>query len=320
MPITTTLRHITFETGDVQTTSQEQVSGSTIEHLTPLLEQALASANRTEITRTKFWFTASDSGDLLRAAIGHAHAGDAVLFELTVRPPESDGQPATLQVSRAGAFEAVTSGALDPEEQETVVYPAAFLERCIAWTWLELREFATRDKTDPIDPVDALRSVPTAGTMTHTIADDATGQPLVVFLVRVERHWPNVIPEDPAIDLLSTLFRVGNVFLIPVVAKIGPTSYETWINICSDDNRGFQTLELLAKQDHLVFNLYHDTPSEPMRTIRTHNSLAHNMAEMLPVLENVPQWSMQAFDAAREKLHPQYPNTQAIPNHGAELQ
>ena len=66
--------------------------------------------------------------------------------------------------------------------------------------------------------------------------------------------------------------------------------------------------------------LYHDTPSDPLRTIRTHNSLAHNMAEMLPVLENVPQWSMQAFDAAREKLHPQYPNTQAIPNHGAELQ
>ena len=46
MPITTTLRHITFETGDVQTTSQEQVSESTIEHLTPLVEQALASANR----------------------------------------------------------------------------------------------------------------------------------------------------------------------------------------------------------------------------------------------------------------------------------
>ena len=246
MPLAATLRHITVETGDEQVTPQGYVTDATIRSLTPLLERALGGEDQVPLAPTEFWFRAREAGDLLRAAIGHSSAGDAVLIEMTVRPPEEQDGPAILQESVGGAFEAIASGALDPARQREVARVGGELERYIVWAWLELRGFASRADDDQVSPVEALMSIASGG-MIYTITEDEAEQPLVAFLIRDEPHQLATIPPDPEMLLQITIFRVDGILLVPLVAHLGDSWYETWINAWADD---YQDLEVLVINDN----------------------------------------------------------------------
>ena len=318
IPLATTIRHIFVETGNVGITGQTEVPGDTVEYLTPYLELALYTSNPVDVDDSGFWIRARETEDLLRVSIGHRDIGADTISEMTVRPPQQDDEPATLQISLAAVEDAIANKAFDPDRDEDIIDAVADLEMCIAWTWLELRGFASRDEEELFNPVEALMSMDTGG-MVCTVSENAGEQPQLVFLIRDDPAQLATIPEDPPILVQVTLFNVDDVLLVPLVVNLGDNWYGTGFIAWAGENQGLEALELLARDDHLLFYLYDGTSLEPIRVIQFDNSLTDGAADILRAFENTPNWSMEAFDAAQEKLFERFPNPQAIFEHGSDL-
>ena len=220
MPLATTMRHIFVETGDVDVTEQVEVSADTVEYLIPYLEMALYTGNPVDLEDSGFWFRARETGDLLRASIGHRDIGADTLAEISVRPPQKDGEPATLQVSLAVVGDAIGNGAFDPDLDADIIEAAADLEMCISWTWLELRGFARREEEDLVNLVEVLMESE-AGGMIYAIVESPEEQPQLVFLIRDDPAQLATIPEDPPILAQVTLFNVDDVLLVPMAVNLG---------------------------------------------------------------------------------------------------
>ena len=102
------------------------------------------------------------------------------------------------------------------------------------------------------------------------------------------QNTPEAVHElapDPHILAQTRLFKVGDVYLVPLVARVGDTWYESWINPFADQGQGLVELEILAAQDRIVFLIYDGTSLNPAHTIQISNSLADEMAEIRQRLE-----------------------------------
>ncbi len=314
-PKTTTLRRLTLESGDQEDISQSEVAGGTVEILAPMLEQALADAAQVQIPPTGYWFKATEgsseqSDDFLRATFGVASAGDNPLVEMTLRPPGAEDEPAILMTSIGGWIHAVAAGALgDRPYADRIAYELADLEKCISWTWLEMRGYATRYQ-NLNSPLEILFSA--GGGMLTTIVQEPGAQAEVCFLVQNAPEAVRRLSANPNISLETRLFKIGDVHLVPLVARVGDTWYESWINPYADDGRGFEELEILAAQERVVFLIYDGTSLDPERTVQIANPLAVKMAEMRRVMRGVAPWTMDAFAEARERLYAAYPTPQDL--------
>ncbi len=314
-PKTTTLRRLTLESGDQEDIPQSEVAGGTVEILTPMLEQALSGDEEVRIPPTGYWFRAAEapagqSDEFLRAAFGISSAGDNPLVEMTLRPPGAEDEPAILMTSIGGWIHAVAAGSLgDRPDADRIAYELADLEKCISWTWLELRGYATRFQ-NLNSPLEILFSA--GGGMLTTIVQEPGSQPEVCFLVQNAPEAVRRLPANPGISLETRLFKIGDVHLVPLVARVGDTWYESWINPYADDGRGFEELEILAVQERVVFLIYDGTSLDPERTAQIANPLAGKMAEMRRVMRDVAPWTMEAFAEARERLYAAYPTPQDL--------
>ncbi|MCY3692928.1 MAG: hypothetical protein OXI54_03200 [Chloroflexota bacterium] len=314
-PKTNLLRRLILESGEQQDISQSSVAGSVVETLTPVLEQALAGEPTVPVPPTDYWFTATetspDSSDHgLRAEFGKASAGSAPLAEMTLKPPDADGAPAFLMTSIGGWLQAVASGSLGPRPAaDRIALEIADLETCIAWTWLELHGYAIRLQNLG-SPLEVLFSA--GGGMLTAIVEEPGQSPEVCFLVLNTPDAVRRLPEIPGVEVHARLFKIGPVHLVPLVAQIGDTWYESWINACSDDGRGIEELEILAAQDRIVFLVYDGTSFDPERTVQLANPLAESVAQMRRVMQNVPPWTTEEFADAREELYAAYPTPQDL--------
>ena len=314
-PHTNLLRRLILESGEQQDISQSSVAGSVVETLTPALEQALAGEPTVPVPPTDYWFTAaetsSDSQDHgLRVKFGKASVGSAPLVEMTLKPPDADGAPAFLMTSIGGWLQAVASGSLGNRPvADRIALEIADLETCIAWTWLESRGYAVRLQNLG-SPLEVLFSA--GGGMLTAIVEEPGQSPEVCFLVQNTPDAVRRLPEIPAVEVHVRLFKIGGVHLVPLVARIGDTWYESWINACSDDGRGIEELEILAAQNRIVFLVYDGTSFDPDRTVQLANPLADNIAQMRRVMQDVPPWTMEEFADARERLYEAYPTPQDL--------
>ena len=315
LPKTKSLRRLTLESGDQEDISQSEVAGGTVEILAPMLEQALAGDAAVQIPPTGYWFkatagSAEQTDDFLRAAFGISSAGDSPLVEMTLRPPGAENEPAILMTSIGGWIHAVAAGALgDRPDADRIAYEISDLEKCISWTWLELRGYATRFQ-NLNSPLEILFSA--GGGMLTTIVQEPGSQPEVCFLVQNAPDAVRRLPTNTSISLETRLFKIGDVHLVPLVARVGDTWYESWINPYADDGRGFEELEILAAQDRVVFLIYDGTSLDPERTVQIANPLAGKMAEMRRVMRDVSPWTMDAFAEARERLYAAYRTPQDL--------
>ena len=315
LPKTTTMRRLTLESGDQEDISQSDVAGGTVEILMPMLDEALMGDTTVHIPPTNYWFRATeasaDQSDAhLRATFGTASAGDNPLVEMTLRPPGAEDEPAILMTSIGGWIHAVAAGSLgDRPDADRIAYELADLEKCISWTWLEMRGYATRYQ-NLNSPLEILFSA--GGGMLTTIVQEPGSQPEVCFLVQNAPEAVRGLPANPNISLETRLFKIGDVHLVPLVARVGDTWYESWINPYADDGRGFEELEILAAQERVVFLIYDGTSLDPERTVQIANPLAGKMAEMRRVMRDVAPWTMDAFAEARERLYAAYPTPQDL--------
>ena len=312
---TTILRRLTLESGEQEDIAQSTVAGSVVETLTPALERALASERMVPVPPTDYWFTATEISDnspnqALRAEFGTASLGSYPVVEMTLRPPDSDGAPAILMTSVGGWLQAVSNGSLgNRPTADRVAYEIADLEKCLAWTWLELRGYATRLQNLG-SPLEVLFSA--GGGMLTAIVEEPGQSPEVCFLVQNEPAAVRRLPEIPSIAVHTRLFKIGGVHLVPLVASIGDTWYESWVNACADEGRGMEELEILAGQSRIVFLIYNGTSLDPERTIQLSNPLTDSLSQMLRVMQGVPPWSMEEFADAREELYTAYPTPQDL--------
>lgn len=312
---TTILRRLTLESGEQEDIAQSTVAGSVVETLTPALERALAGERMVPVPPTDYWFTATEISDnppnhALQAEFGTASLGSHPIVEMTLRPPDSDGAPSILMTSVGGWLQAVSNGSLgNRPTADRVAYEIADLEKCLAWTWLDLRGYATRMQNLG-SPLEVLFSA--GGGMLTAIVEEPGQSPEVCFLVQNEPGAVRRLPEIPSIAVHTRLFKIGGVHLVPLVASIGDTWYESWINACADEGRGMEELEILAGQSRLVFLIYDGTSLDPERTIQLTNPLTDSLSQMLRVMQDIAPWSMEEFADAREELYAAYPTPQDL--------
>ncbi len=315
-PITTTLRRLTLESADQQDSPQSEVSDVTVGMLTPLLQRALAGDPQVLIPPTNYWFrarvvTAADSAeDSLRVAFGTVSAGAEPIFEMTLRPPDAAGAPAIMMASIGGWIEATATGSLGVRsDADRIAYEIADLERCVAWTWLEMHGYADRDQK-MANPLEVLFAAG-AGMLT-TVVQEPGQSPEVCALVLNTPEAIGQLAQTPETQLQTRLFHVGAVYLVPLVARVGGTWYESWINPWSDGGQGLVELEILAAQERVVFLIYDGTSLEPARTVQIANSLAERVADIRRTLEGVATWTTEDFASAREELYAAYPTPQDL--------
>lgn len=314
-PNTTLLRRLALESGDQEDVPQTEVASSTVDVLLPLLERGLAGEAMVRIAPTDYWFRVTEvlpdtAGEYLRAEFGAAAAGESAIVEMTLRPPQSEGEPAILMTSVGGWLDAVNAGALgDRAAADRVALEISDLEKCIAWTWLEMRGYATRLRNLG-SPLEVLFAA--GGGMLTAIVNEPGQDPEVCFLALNEPDAVRRLPPTPSVSVRARLFHIDGVYLVPLVALVGDTWYESWINACSDDGRGIEELEVLAAQDRIVFLVYDGTSFDPERTVQIPNPLAEPLARMRRVLQDVPPWTMEAFADAREQLYAAYPTPQDL--------
>ena len=314
-PKTNILRRLILESGQQEDVAQSEVSGSVVETLAPLLQRALAGDPMVRIEPTDYWFTAAETPaqppfDALRVNFGAVAVGDLPIVEMTLRPPESDGEPAILMTSIGGWIQAVASGSLGNRPvADRIALEISDLETCIAWTWLELRGYAIRLQNLG-SPLEVLFSA--GGGMLTAIVEEPGQSPEVCFLIQNTPDAVRRLPEIPAVEVHARLFKIGGVHLAPLVARIGDTWYESWLNACSDDGKGIEELEILAAQERIVFLIYDGTSFDPQRTVQIANPFADSIAQMRRVMQDVVPWTMEEFADAREELYAVYPTPQEL--------
>lgn len=133
------IRHSTYESNHVTTTLRGEVRDGILKALIPLVRSALATGNRIDTPPSMFWFEASEVSGSLKASMG---TGSNTLTTMTVRPPKTDGEPATVDVSMSGLLEAVAGRRIGEENLEHVALSLGDMERCLAWAWLVDSGFA----------------------------------------------------------------------------------------------------------------------------------------------------------------------------------
>ena len=314
-PRTTVLRRLTLESGEQEDVGQSEVSGSVVATLAPLLQTALAGEEMVRIAPTDYWLTAAETpsqppSHALRVKFGAVAVGDLPIVEMTLRPPESDGEPAILMTSIGGWLDAVRTGALgDRPSADRIALEISDLEKCIAWTWLEWRGYAVRMQNLG-SPLEVLFSA--GGGMLTAVVNEPGRPPEVCFLALNEPGAVRRLPEVPSVEVHGRLFKIGGVHLVPLVARIGDTWYESWLNAHSDDGRGIEELEILAAQDRIMFLIYDGTSFDPARTVQIANPFADSIAQMRRVMQDVAPWTMEEFADAREELYAAYPTPQEL--------
>ena len=154
-----------------------------------ILEVTLAGAGKVPVDpissgEPNFWITARKPVPSYSASIGHDDLGDALLLEMTLRPPDEDGAPAAMQTSIGGIEHALSLGWIDPDVVDDLATLVDKIQRCIAWTWLEMKGYAEPLPLESGAATDLDFILSTSpGDMIYSIGENEDEQSELVFLI-----------------------------------------------------------------------------------------------------------------------------------------
>lgn len=154
-----------------------------------------------------------------------------------------------------------------------------------------------------------IRSMP-PGYMTYSRVQVPGGEWMTALLVREDRAHVNALGSNPQIALRAGMFTEGDVLLVAIMIKVNQEPpYDTWLNY-HQSGGGQDYIDDLASQERLPILFY--TEAGRKRSISIRNGLADFIATVAPALSAAPPWTMQAFDAARDRLYTRYPDQAAL--------
>jgi len=127
------------------------------------------------------------------------------------------------------------------------------------------------------------------------------GRREVVFIAREREADVKDLPERVACRFKSGLLGMGRVFPIVVLIDFHPltTIYEIYFNFCRPE--GSEAVILLGKQPNLYLAFY-DTSPEPVRMFSFTNNIATYFKLVYLKLKELPCWTDDEFDKAKEWL------------------
>ncbi len=131
------------------------------------------------------------------------------------------------------------------------------------------------------------------------------------FLIQEHIKYIASIPRNARVVFRGGLYIVDNVYLVPIMLRIGNNSdllYETWWNYSSPYNQ--RHFERMAKQDEINLHLYYS--NSHLKIIRVPNILREAFQKYCMKLKNTGDWDMKTFDNARDKLYRRYPTPMSL--------
>ncbi len=129
------------------------------------------------------------------------------------------------------------------------------------------------------------------------------------LLIREEKKYVNRLGANPLVKMRGGLLEENNIGLVAVLLRIGPPGhaqlYESWFNYAA----AADSFDDLATQERIAIVFF--TP-ERGRAVHVRNGLPSLFIRARAELSQRPQWTMQAFDRARESLYARWPTPQAL--------
>lgn len=170
---------------------------------------------------------------------------------------------------------------------------------------------------DPFSVMPRLRP----GSMAYGRVDVGDGWE-TAFLVREESREIRRLGDRPRLRFRAALMVESGVGLVPIIVRLGRSQqqefldeyYEAWFNVHQGEpGGGLVYLDDLIRQSRLSVILFCDRGRQ--RAIGAANLLGETFAEMKRQLAVLPAWSMQTFDAARERVYARLPTVEALWDH-----
>ncbi len=132
-----------------------------------------------------------------------------------------------------------------------------------------------------------------------------------MFLIREEPLIVQRFPAGVQVELRTGLFADQGVMLVAVIFRIEGEYYETWWNYHQTGGVGPQHFSDMTTQARIPILFF--TP-EMARSIAIQNSLAPFFDDAAKRIQRMPAWSMQDFEAARERVYARFPTVTKLWN------
>lgn len=130
------------------------------------------------------------------------------------------------------------------------------------------------------------------------------------IFIREDSAHIKAVPKNPTVEFRAGMFDGDLVIPVVVMLKVqGIDPYETWWNY-HQTGRGEQYFNDMISQSHVIVHFY--TSSGKKRSIQVRNSLSDSFSRFKARIEQVPPWSMNQFEAERDKIYNKYPSVKAL--------
>jgi len=157
------------------------------------------------------------------------------------------------------------------------------------------------------DPFELIKSFP-PGSALYGRAGESAETLETCILIREDETQIQKIPANPIIELRSGIWE-NQICPVIVMIKVAGLPYETWWNYHRDDD-GDKYFDDMILQAMIPILIYDDRRQR--RSIGVRNSLAPSFKKYKETILQKSVWTMQEFDAAKEKLCGQYPSVAAL--------
>lgn len=160
------------------------------------------------------------------------------------------------------------------------------------------------------DALTLIRSAP-AGMALYGRERIDSGASEVAWYLREESARIAALGVGPEIEVRGHVIEYARVLLIPILIRIGEERqeniWETWLNAQQPENAGIDALSDLSTQPRLVLHFVGDSGAID-RSLTRSNAIQSLARDVLVRLGRYPAWSMEQFDAARDRIYTRYPS------------
>ena len=164
------------------------------------------------------------------------------------------------------------------------------------------------------DALTLIRSAP-AGTALYGREWIDSGASEVAWYLREESARIAALGDGPDIEVRGNVIEYARVLLVPILIRVGEERqeniWETWLNAQQPDNAGIDALGDLAIQPRLVVHFVGDG-GQIERSLTRSNPLQSLARDVLARLVRYPEWSMEQFDSARERIYARHPSVMEL--------